>query len=48
MGKNTNFSGLPIFNQLLKFIDKSDIRKIAKHHDAERYKRNSQLIIMLW
>src|SRR5690554_7595624 len=37
MGKNTNFSGQPIFNQLLTFIDKSEIRKIAKHHDAERY-----------
>ena len=29
MGKNTNFSGQPIFNQLLKFIDKSEIKKIA-------------------
>ena len=37
MGKNMNFSGQPIFNQLLKFLDKSDIRKIAKEHDAERY-----------
>jgi hypothetical protein len=37
MGKSTNFSGQPIFNQLLKFIDKSEIRKIAKKHDAERY-----------
>ncbi len=37
MGKSTNFSGQPIFNQLLKFLDKRDIRKIAKEHDAERY-----------
>jgi hypothetical protein len=37
MGKNTNFSGQLIFNQLIKFIDKSEIRKIAKHHRAERY-----------
>ena len=37
MGKRTNFSGQPIFNQLLKFIDKSEIRKIAKKHNAERY-----------
>ncbi|NLB25521.1 MAG: IS4 family transposase [Bacteroidales bacterium] len=37
MGKSTNFSGQPIFNQLLKFIDKSEIRKIAKQHGAERY-----------
>src|SRR5690554_192760 len=37
MGKSTNFSGQPIFNQLLSFIDKSEIRKIAKQHNAERY-----------
>ncbi|MDA3882472.1 MAG: IS4 family transposase [Bacteroidales bacterium] len=37
MGKNTNFSGQPIFNQLLKFIDKQEIRKIAQMHNAERY-----------
>jgi hypothetical protein len=37
MGKSTNFSGQPIFNQLLKFIDKGEIRKIANHHGAERY-----------
>lgn len=37
MGKSTNFSGQPIFNQLIKFIDKSEIRKVAKHHGAERY-----------
>lgn len=37
MGKSTNFSGQPIFNQLLKFLDKSEIRKIAKKHNAERY-----------
>lgn len=37
MGKSTNFSGQPIFNQLLKFIDKGEIRKIAKQHNAERY-----------
>jgi hypothetical protein len=37
MGKSTNFNGQPIFKQLLKFIDKSEIKKIAKKHDAERY-----------
>jgi len=37
MGKGTNFSGQTIFNQLLKFIDKSEINKIAKKHKAERY-----------
>lgn len=37
MGKSKNFSGQPIFNQLIKFIDKSEIRKIAKRHGSERY-----------
>ena len=37
MGKSTNFSGQPIFNQLLTFIDKSEIRKIAKKHGSEHY-----------
>ena len=37
MGKSINFSGQPIFNQLIKFIDKSEIRQIAKKHEAERY-----------
>ena len=37
MGKSKNFSGQPIFNQLIKFIDKSEIKKIAKQHGAERY-----------
>lgn len=37
MGKSTNFSGQPIFNQLLMFIDKSEIRRIARQHGAERY-----------
>jgi hypothetical protein len=37
MGKSTNFSGQPIFNQLLKFIDKSEVKKLAKKHGAERY-----------
>ncbi len=29
MGTNTNFSRQPIFNQLIKFIDKGEIKKIA-------------------
>lgn len=52
MGKNTNFSGQPIFNQLLKFIDKSEIRKIAKKHGSERYVKKfttyNHLVIMLF
>jgi hypothetical protein len=37
MGKNKNFSGQPIFNQLLNFIDKNEIKQIGKKHEAERY-----------
>lgn len=52
MGKSKNFSGQPIFNQLLKFIDKSEIGKIAKTHDAERYVKKfttyHHLVVMLF
>lgn len=52
MGKNKNFSGQPIFNQLIKFIDKSVIRKIAKQHGAERYVKKfttyNHVIVMLF
>jgi hypothetical protein len=46
MGKNMNFSGQPIFNQLLNFIDKNEIKQIAKKHEAERYVKNLQPIII--
>lgn len=52
MGKSNNFNGQPIFNQLIKFIDKSDIRKIAKKHGSERYVKKfttyNHLIVMLF
>ena len=52
MGKSTNFSGQPIFNQLLKFIDKSEVRKIAKDHGSERYVKKfttyNHLVVMLF
>jgi len=37
MGKNTHFIGQPIFTQLLFFINRSKVAKIAHQHDAERY-----------
>ena len=37
MGKSTNFSGQPLLNQLLFFVSRSRIVKIASKHDAERY-----------
>jgi hypothetical protein len=30
IGKSKNFSGQPIFSQLIKFIDKSEIARMAK------------------
>ena len=52
MSKNTNFSGQPIFNQLIKFVNKSEIRKIAKKHDSERYVKKfttyNHVIVMLF
>lgn len=52
MGKNKNFSGQPIFNQLIKFIDKSEIKKIAKQHGAERYVKKfttyNHVVVMLF
>ena len=52
MGKNTIFSGQPIFNQLLTFIDKSEIRKIAKKQGSERYVKKfttyNHLVVMLF
>jgi hypothetical protein len=52
MGKSKNFNGQPIFNQLIKFIDKSEIRKIAKQHGAERYVKKfttyNHIVVMLF
>lgn len=52
MSKSTNFSGQPIFNQLLMFIDKSEIRRIAKDHGSERYVKKfttyNHLVVMLF
>jgi hypothetical protein len=52
MGKSTNFSGQPIFNQLLFFIRGINIGKIAKEHGGERYIKKfdtrSHLIVMIF
>jgi hypothetical protein len=37
MRKSTHFTGQPIFNQLLFFVSRSRIAKIAHKHEAERY-----------
>jgi hypothetical protein len=52
MGKSTNFSGQPLFNQLIKFIDKGDVKRIAKQHKAERYIKKfstyNHMVVMLF
>jgi hypothetical protein len=52
MGKSTNFSGQPLFNQLIRFIDKGDVKRIAKHHKAERYVKKfstyNHMVVMLF
>jgi hypothetical protein len=52
MSKNTNFSVQPVFNQIIKFFDKSEIKKIARKHNAERYVKKfttyHHLIVMLY
>ena len=39
MNKSTFFSGQPIFTQLLKFIPKESILRIAHQHRADRYSK---------
>mgnify|MGYP005862275787 CR=1 FL=1 len=52
MSKSTNFSGQPIFNQLLNFIDKSEVKKIGKSSGAERYVKKfstyNHLVVLLY
>ena len=52
MSKDTNFIGQPIFSQLLKFISKSKIDRIAHKHKADRYTKKfttyNHLIVMLY
>lgn len=52
MGKSTNFSGQPIFTQLLNYLDKGEIRKIAKTRGAEHYVKKfntyNHLIVVLF
>ena len=52
MSKSTNFSGQPIFNQLLAFLDKTEIKAIGKQHNAERYVKKfntyNHVVVMLF
>lgn len=52
MGKNINFSGQPIFSQLLFFIDKQRIKEIGIELGGERYVKKfgtyEHLVVMLF
>ena len=37
MGKSTHFFGQPMYNQLLKLLDKSEVLKISRENGGERY-----------
>ena len=52
MHKDTNFIGQPIFSQLLKSINKSEIDRIALENKSDRYTKNfttyNHLVVMLY
>ena len=52
MGKDSFFTGQPVFNQLLQLIPKRIIRDVTKHHDADRYYKRfmtyDHLVTMLY
>jgi hypothetical protein len=52
MNKSTFFSGQPIFTQLLKFISKESVIRIAQQHQADRYSKRfntyEHLVTMLY
>lgn len=52
MGKSTNFSGQPIFTQLLNFLDKSRISKASKVLGADKYVKRftsyKHVVVMLF
>jgi hypothetical protein len=52
MGKSTNFSGQPIFTQLLSFLDKSKISKSSKALGADKYVKRftsyKHVVVMLF
>ena len=52
MGKNTFFTGQPVFNQLLRLLPKHIINDVAKHHQSDRYYKRfrtyEHLVTMLY
>lgn len=52
MSKSTNFTGQPIFGQLIKFIDRQRINTIAKKNESDKYTKKlttyKHLIVMMF
>ena len=52
MGKSTHFFGQPMYNQLLKLLDKSEVLKISRENGGERYTKRFNgwihLVVMLY
>lgn len=52
MGKSTHFFGQPMYNQLLKLLNKSEILKISRENGGERYTKRFNgwihLVVMLY
>lgn len=52
MGKGTTNSGLPVFGEVVKMIDKQKVNEQALEHKANRYTKRldayQHLVIMLY
>ena len=52
MSKSTNFTGQPIFGQLIKFIDRQQVNTIAKKNGTDKYTKKlttyKHLIVMIF
>ncbi|MDP2685657.1 MAG: DUF4372 domain-containing protein, partial [Aequorivita sp.] len=52
MSKNANFIGQPIFSQLLKYLPRPEINKIASQYGADHYTKRfrtyDHLVTMLY
>ena len=47
MSKTTNFTGQPIFGQLLKFMCRDRINSISAKHDADQYDVHPEEIVSI-
>ncbi len=43
MGKSTHFSGQPLYSQIIKLLDKSEILRISSEQGAERYVKSVRM-----